>query len=61
MKTNCGTIDRTLRIVIGVAGVGIALSGLSVWGWLGLVPLATGGTGLCLLYLPFGISTKKGA
>ena len=61
MKTNCGTMDRILRIVLGMAGAGIALAGISLWGWLGLVPLATGGSGFCPLYLPFGLNTKKAA
>jgi hypothetical protein len=61
MKFNIGTADQSIRIVLGLVGAGIALSGLSIWGWLGLIPLATGAIGFCPLYLPFGISTRKGA
>lgn len=59
MKLNCGSIDRSVRVVLGLAGVGVALTGISIWGWLGLIPLATGGSGICLLYLPFGFSTRR--
>jgi hypothetical protein len=61
MTMNCGTTDRTVRVVLGLAGLGIALTGVSVWGWLGLVPLATGSAGICPLYLPFGFRTTKAA
>mgnify|MGYP003611363262 CR=1 FL=1 len=43
MKSNVGGIDRTLRIVAGLALVGLAATGMvGVWGWIGVVPLATG-------------------
>ena len=43
MKSNVGGIDRILRIVIGLVLIGLAATGtIGVWGWLGVVPLATG-------------------
>lgn len=55
MKTNEGGLDRTLRIVAGLALIGLTLSGtIGVWGWLGLVPLATGAVGWCPLYTLLG-------
>ncbi|PMZ87079.1 MULTISPECIES: DUF2892 domain-containing protein [unclassified Pseudomonas] len=40
MKTNTGTIDRSLRIV---TGLGLSLPGvIGFWAWIGLVPLDTG-------------------
>ncbi|MBC7610522.1 MAG: DUF2892 domain-containing protein, partial [Polaromonas sp.] len=30
---------------------------IGVWGWIGLVPLATGVFRFCPAYLPFGLST----
>ncbi|MFI5355180.1 MAG: DUF2892 domain-containing protein [Desulfobaccales bacterium] len=61
MKLNVGSIDRAVRVAIGLLGIGLAVGGVSPWGWLGIVPLATGAVSFCPLYLPFGISTRKGA
>lgn len=58
MKTNVGGIDRLLRIVIGVALIALAITGtIGAWGWIGIVPLATGLFRSCPLYSLFGIST----
>jgi len=65
MKSNVGGIDRILRIVLGLVLIGLTLSGnIGVWGWLGVVPLATGVIGWCPPYALFGWSTcsmKKSA
>jgi len=58
MKANVGSIDRVIRILIGLGLIGATLSGLiGVWGWLGVIPLATGVFRVCPAYLPFGINT----
>jgi len=58
MKANIGTIDRAIRIVVGLGLIGATLGGLiGVWGWLGIIPLATGIVRICPAYLPFGISS----
>ena len=58
MKINVGSADRVLRIVVGLALVGGALSGLiGAWGWIGLLPIATGIFRICPAYLPFGWNT----
>jgi hypothetical protein len=58
MIHNVGTIDRTLRILGGLVLIGAAVFGLvGAWGWVGLVPIATGMMGICPAYLPFGLST----
>jgi hypothetical protein len=60
MKTNVGGIDRVLRLTAGVVLIGLAASGtIGVWGWIGVVPLATGALGWCPAYLPFGISSCR--
>jgi hypothetical protein len=60
MKHNIGNIDRALRILIGLALIGATLVGLiGTWGWIGLLPLATGIFRLCPAYLPFGLSTCR--
>ena len=58
MKTNVGGIDRILRIVIGLALIALTVTGtIGVWGWLGIVPLATGAIGWCPPYAMFGWNT----
>jgi Protein of unknown function (DUF2892) len=58
MKANVGGIDRIARIVMGLVFVGLAATGtVGVWGWLGLVPLATGLVGWCPPYAMLGWST----
>ena len=55
MKQNVGGIDRTVRIVAGLALIGLAATGtVGVWGWIGVVPLATGLVGWCPPYALFG-------
>ena len=58
MKTNEGGLDRILRIVAGLALIGLTLNGtIGVWGWVGVVPLATGALGWCPLYTLLGINS----
>ncbi len=60
MKANVGGIDRIARIGAGVVLIALAATGtVGVWGFLGAVPLATGLSGWCPAYLPFGLSTCK--
>lgn len=57
MKTNVGTADRIVRIVLGVAIAAAGVYFQSWWGLVALIPLGTGLVGWCALYAPFGIST----
>ena len=58
MTTNEGTLDRGLRVAAGLLLIVLALTGIfSPWGWIGLVPLATGLIGWCPLYTVLGINT----
>ena len=63
-KTNEGTLDRLLRVIVGAALIAIVFVGPQTpWGWLGIVPLATGLIGSCPLYSVLGLNTcpvKKG-
>lgn len=60
MKANVGTIDRSLRIAVGLILIGLSLSGvIGLWGWIGVVPLATGVLRFCPAYPLLGISTCK--
>jgi len=58
MKKNVGGIDKTARIVIGIVLIGLAAAGqIGIWGYIGIIPLATGFLGWCPAYLPFGMSS----
>ncbi len=59
MKANVGGIDKVLRIVAGVALLGLGFAGvLPLWvGLIGIVPLATGLMNWCPAYSLFGLST----
>jgi len=59
MKKNVGTIDRVIRIVIGVAVIALGIYHQAWWGVLGIIPLFTASISSCPLYMPFGISTRK--
>jgi hypothetical protein len=56
--TNEGTADRIIRVVIGLGLLSIAFVGPKTpWGWVGVVPLATGLLGFCPLYKLVGVNT----
>lgn len=58
MKTNEGGIDRIVRIVAGLLLLGLmAMGSIGWWGWLGIVPLATGLIGWCPAYTLLGLNT----
>ena len=58
MKSNVGGIDKILRIVAGVGLIGATAAGaLPVWGYIGIVPLATGLMGWCPAYPLLGMNT----
>ncbi len=58
MKQNEGTVDRTVRIVLGLALLALVFVGPKSWfGLVGLLPLATGLVGFCPLYRLLGIRT----
>jgi hypothetical protein len=58
MKPNVGTIDRILRIALGLALIAASLLGyIGAWGWIGLLPLATAVFRFCPAYWPMGLSS----
>lgn len=60
MQLNVGGLDRAARIVVGLALIGATLMGaIGGWGWLGVVPLATGLFRFCPAYPLLGMSTCK--
>ena len=63
LKKNVGTLDRGLRIFVGLALLlGFVLNADAAYRWLyllGLVPLLTGIVGACPPYALLGINTCK--
>jgi hypothetical protein len=60
MKKNIGSVDRIIRIVAGLGILSLVFIGPETkWGYLGLIPLATGLIGWCPPYHLLGISTCK--
>ena len=56
MKKNIGTIERVIRITAGLFILSLTMIGpQSVWGLLGIIPLATGIVGWCPPYAMLGI------
>lgn len=65
MKKNMGTADAIIRVVIALI-IAILFFTDIITGTLGIVLLIVGGifiltavVGICPIYLPFGISTRK--
>ena len=58
MKVNVGTPDRIVRIVAGLALIGLAGAGtIGPWGYLGIIPVLSGLVRVCPAYSLLGIST----
>jgi hypothetical protein len=63
LPVNVGSVDRIIRIVLGVGLVAVAFGGSLAWPLLGVtwlvaaIMLVTGAIGLCPLYFVLGIST----
>ena len=58
MKQNVGSIDRAIRAIVGIGLISLVFVGpQSVWGWIGVVPLATAIIGWCPPYALLGINT----
>lgn len=61
MKTNIGNMDRIVRAVFGTALIGASLAGfIGMWGWIGIVPLATAVFSFCPLYAALGMDSCHG-
>jgi DUF2892 family protein len=64
MPANLGTIDKTLRIVIGIVllmfaiPIGFPATGWNWLGWIGVVPILTAFIDVCPAYTVLGISTR---
>ncbi|MFP3873272.1 MAG: DUF2892 domain-containing protein [Thiohalophilus sp.] len=60
MSINEGSVDRGIRVVAGLVLIGLTVAGtIGPWGWIGVVPLATGLIGWCPAYTLLGFKTCK--
>jgi hypothetical protein len=60
MTRNIGTIDRLIRVAVGLAILSLYFLGpQSKWALLGLVPLLTAFSGWCPPYSMLGINTCR--
>lgn len=58
MRVNEASWDRGLRIVLGLTLLSLTVVGPhTMWGLVGIVPLATGILGYCPVYQILGLST----
>ena len=58
MQTNEGTVDRVLRVAVGIGITSLAFWGPQTpWAYLGVIPLATGFVGFCPLYRVLNLNT----
>jgi len=61
MKKNVGSIDKVIRIILGIIIAGFGYYYQSWWGLVAIIPIATAFMNFCALYPMFGINTcKKG-
>jgi hypothetical protein len=65
MSVNVGTIDRALRVVLGLVLIAYAIplgfpsTGWNWIGWIGVVPIFTAIVGYCPAYTALGCSTSR--
>lgn len=63
MVKNVGSIDKILRIAVGLVLLAYALgfiapdTGYNVWGFIGIVPIVTALLGWCPAYTLIGVKT----
>jgi len=58
LRKNVGTIDRSLRVVLGIGLLAMAFTGPQTpWGYLGFIPLLTAAFSSCPLYTVLGLNT----
>jgi hypothetical protein len=58
LPANEHPVERAIRVALGLGLLAIAFVGPKTpWGYLGIVPLATGLLGSCPLYTLFGFRT----
>ncbi|OAN69802.1 hypothetical protein A8B78_21375 [Jannaschia sp. EhC01] len=57
-ERNVGNIDRIARFALGALLIVLALTGtIGIWGWIGVIFVATAAMNFCPLYRVFGFKT----
>ncbi|MCC5914690.1 MAG: DUF2892 domain-containing protein [Balneolaceae bacterium] len=59
LKKNVGYTDSIIRVVLGVLIVGAGLAFESFWGFIGLIPIISGGIAFCPIYRWMGKETSR--
>jgi len=60
MTRNEGGLDRSIRVIVGLALIALTLTGkIGAWGWIGALPVLTGLIGWCPAYSLIGLKTCK--
>lgn len=58
MTRNIGSVDRVVRVLLGLGLLSMVFVGpKTMWGLIGILPLATAWMSFCPLYRLFGLST----
>ena len=57
VMNNVGRLDRLVRLLVGTTLIALVLTGpRTVWGWIGLIPVATAIMAFCPMYTVLGIN-----
>jgi len=59
MKKNVGSVDKVIRIILGVVIITFGIYNQSWWELVGLVPLFTAFITWCPVYSLIGVSTDR--
>jgi hypothetical protein len=59
MKKNMGSVDKNIRLVLGIVVIALGIIFQSWWGLIGLLLVGTSLLSFCPLYVPFRFSTIK--
>lgn len=60
MKANLGSVEKAIRIILGLVLIGLAYTGtLGVWAYLGIIFVVTGLVSWCPAWLLLRINTRK--
>ena len=58
MTRNIGSVDRVIRVLLGLGLLSLVFVGpKTMWGLIGILPLATAWMSFCPLYRLLGVST----
>jgi len=59
MKKNMGSIDKNLRLILGLIILLVGYLNESWWGLIGIIPILTSFVSFCPFYVPLKLSTIK--